>query len=643
MENLMIAAIERGFGWNFVRNIFGTLDSVAFWLFSKVMGLMFDIANLTAQKGDAITSFLEPLQGRIYVILSIYMVFKVTISLLTYIVNPDSMVDKNQGIGKLVQRIVISLAILSFFPYGFKMLNKLQADLISNETIPKLVLGVSGSVDSPEGIGTEIAYEIYNGTFLYEESSGDDESGGKSGGKISTSPETVDALIEHINDPKEGDNSAYKYGYIPFVGFAFGILMSVLTLSMCVDVSIRVFKLIILQMVAPIPIISYMDPKQAKDGAFSKWLKLTIKVWAEVFIRLFVIYFILLVIEELIGNGGELVSDTNFFVKIALVIGLLFFAKDAPKFICEAIGIKDVPKGGLFGGLGSIMAAGAIGAGVVSGAIAGYSASKLADEANMQQPNKAKNIGALLFGGVGGLATGIGAAAKAKDHNARAVMEAMSKRNDAAIAAGAAGSTALGRAMSMGSRILTGQTSAMRMDRSIAAKTKEINDLKAKQGALSNIKSRVSGEMVKSRDTKGSLGIKTDNFGETIGDVNYKDFMSRMNAAKTAGQDYVDFYNVDGDARQISMVDAENLHGLLLKNNEDDYLRQVIAGTIGDSVLTNQIAEAAAYELSVTDRNSVNGTIDSLNGQIATATREKAAMEELNQTNKQNDRFAGKK
>ena len=40
-----------------------------------------------------------------------------------------------------------------------------------------------------------------------------------------------------------------------------------------IDVAKRVFKLIILEVVAPIPIMSLIDPKSSKDGAFSHWLK----------------------------------------------------------------------------------------------------------------------------------------------------------------------------------------------------------------------------------------------------------------------------------------------------------------------------------------------------------------------------------
>lgn len=630
MDNLiLLAAIKRGFLHNALREIATSLDSVAFFLFSKVMQVMFDIMNVTA-KAD-VSGFLQPLQSRIYVILSVYMLFKVTVSLITYMVNPDSLTDKNQGVGKLVQRIIVSVVMLIFFPIAFNFLNQVQADIIEDNTIGKLVLGVRGTYDNPEGIGTEIAFNIYNGTFMYNEGC-DPGTPGACQINDSLSERTVTGLVEHINDPGSS-NSEYKYGYIPVVGFAVGLVLAVVTLSMCIDVAIRVFKLIILQLIAPIPILSYIDPKASKDGAFSKWLKMTITVWTEVFVRLFIIYFILLVIVKLISDGGLLFDGTNVFVKIALVIGLLFFAKDAPKFIYDALGMK-APEKGMFSGLGSIMAAGAIGAGTVGSTIAGYNAAKLAAEANGKRPNLVRNVGAGLFGGLGGIGTGIGAAVNAKDHNARAVMEALSKRNDAAIAAGAAGSTAMGRLKSSASRLLTGQTLAMKGERSIAS-------MKAQKDALSNIKSRVSGEMVKSDKTLGAAGsykngrwdgLRNSYGGAVTGKINYKDFMARKNAAAAAGQSSFRIETSAG-SQLIDMKDAEKYQGLILKNNEDDYL---INRGFGDAILNDQISIAEKTGATVTDRASVNGTIDTLGIEITRAEAE-------NEMNKQNDRFAGKK
>lgn len=411
MENLAFFMVERGFGMNLIRNIFGMLDSVAFFLFAKVMEVMFEIADVTSKAN--LSEFLGPLQSRIYVILSIYMLFKVTISLITYVVNPDAMTDKSQGIGKLVQRIVISLILLIFFPYAFSFLNTFQSHIISNNTIPKLVLGSGGSYSDAAGIGNEIAYSVYNGTFIYA---------GDPGSKVESDSATVESVIEHINDPGS-DKSEYANGYLPFAGFAVGLVLTILTLSMCVDVAMRVFKLMILQLVAPIPILSYIDPKSSKDGAFSKWLKMTVQVWLEVFLRLFTIYFILLVIERLINAGGLLFDGNNLFVKIALIIGLLFFAKDAPKFIYDALGIK-APERGMFAGMGNILAAGAIGLGAVGTGIAVGRAQR---GSGWHFGNAAKALFSGTGAAIGAGATGIYAAGTAKDHNAKAALEARNK------------------------------------------------------------------------------------------------------------------------------------------------------------------------------------------------------------------------
>lgn len=632
MNNLIFTLIERGFGWNLVRNIFASLDLVAYKLLEMVMGLIFDVAQVAAD--PSLNGMFQGVHDRIYTILSIYMLFKVTVSVLTYIINPDSMTDKSQGVSKLVTRIIITLVMLIFFPIGFNKLYDIQSDILRDHTIDNIILGSESiTANQDENRGGLIGYSIYNGFAISE-----------NGEKIEGEGiDTVEQLVNIVNAPEsESNKSEYKYTYYPLIGFAVGIVMVIVMLGICIDVAMRTFKLIILQFLAPIPIISYVDPKASKDGAFSKWIKMVISTWIDLFVRLAIIDFILLVIQKMVIEGGlaNVASNNSIMVNIALIIGLLFFAKNAPKFIYESLGMK-APERGLFAGLGSIAAAGAIGAGAISGGIAGFSASRLADTANNVPHNglnTLKNVGAGLFGAAGGVTTGIGAAANAKDHNARAVMEAMSKRNDAAIAAGAAGSTALGRAMSMGSRVLTGQTAAMRMDRSIAK-------MQAQKDALSNIKSRISGEMVKQRWTQGDLGIEKDNANNSIGMVNYKDFMAAKNAAAAAGSSTVDFKDVNGVSHTISMEQAELQSGFLLKNNEDDYIKRATgevrdsSGAVvfsGDDTLNGLIDIATEAGATVSDRKSVTTVVDELGIAITNA-------KNANETNKQNDRFAGKK
>ncbi len=652
MNNLFFMGVSRGLVWNTVRSLFGTLDSIAYTLFSWVMQLIFDIAEVSTS--DAFNNFYGEIQSRIYAVLAIFMLFKVTISMLTYLVNPDSITDKSNGIGKLSTRIIVSLVMLIAFPYAFQFLNRVQPHVL--EALPRVILGTQPSSYSDlgsqmENAGQNIAFQTYNGVFFNTNCADKEAQVGVSNGNPCFQYEnSVQGAVDHLNDPADGDNNSYKYDYMPLIGFVVAIVMTLILLGYCVDIAVRVFKLIILQLIAPIPIISYVDPKASKDGAFNKWIKMVISVWADLFIKLGIIYFIMLVISELFTSGAILNLTNNLFgdsyfrgglVTLALIVGLLFFAKDAPKFICDAMGIKMGENGKLFGGLGKIMSAGAIAAGTVGAGIASGRASYLADQANGKKFNVArafKNVGAGFLGAAAGGITGMNAAVNAKDHNTKAVMDAMAKRNATALAAGSSGSTFFGRMGSTLMGLTTGETLA-------AIGKREISDLEASKSALETVKSRVSGEMVKQDWTWGNLGLKDANGNDLGLKANYKSFMAAKNAAASAGQSTFQVQLKDKNGvvhtHVIDMETANMQEGFLLKNNEDDYLVQHINGTvksnggkIDDTLMADiQNAEKIA-DISITDRSSVTDNIDKIGVKIMNKKRENAKKEA-------NDRFSG--
>lgn len=483
MSNLVFNMTTRGFLWNAIRALFGWIDVVVYTVFTWVMQLLLSISSFdTSQFG----TFYGNIQQRVYAILSIFMLFKVVISIITYIVNPDTMTDKSQGAGKLVVRIIVVLIMLMFVCNpdpdvgAFKFLSKVQNDILEDGTIVKIVLGNNSNAASGlQNSSQKIGFDIYNGTFFSYDNKALEE--------IDGAPvDSIDDLIMHINDPVDGNNDEYMYTYYPIIGTAVGVIMDILIIGFCLDVAIRVFKLMILQLVAPIPIISYIDPKSSKDGTFSKWLKMVGSTWVEVFIRLFIIYFILLIAEQLVANGGSFVNNSSSpLVLVVLVIGLLFFAKDAPKFICDAIGIKST--GNLFSGFGKMLAAGAIGAGIVGSTVSNARASWMADTENgrshLNPLNLMRNAGAAIFGGaIGGAVTGIRAGVNAKDHNARAVVEAVNKRNQQQLKYGAAGSTLRGRVLAGMQGYMTGTSPAESMkarEKELSDAMKELNDYKS--------------------------------------------------------------------------------------------------------------------------------------------------------------------
>ena len=428
---LILEADKRGLGWTLVRRLFAELDRVVFWAFGAVMQLVYDIIDFS--NNADFSNLYDDIYYRIYIIIAIYMLFKVTFSLFTYIINPDSMTDKSQGAGKLVTRIIISLILLISFPRISEVMMTLQGHIVDDNTISNIITGKSETHTGIEETAKAIAATTYNGTFFQINGNPvtcDDDPDFCTYDKLTANGgqpvPSVHEMVRHVNDKDPDAHNMYKYQYTPLLGTVAGAVMVILALSMCIDIATRTFKLIILFGIAPIPIISYIDPKSEKDGAFSKWTKLLISTYIELFIKLAIISLVTFLLGEITANNIEM---GNGLIKLTMVIALLFFAREIPKFICDAIGIK-APEGGLLGGVGKVLAAGALLGGTVGSAV-GLAKNSYDMDANAGRNHNPlrllKNAGAGLFGGAGGLIAGGYALATSKDQNAKAVMDARNR------------------------------------------------------------------------------------------------------------------------------------------------------------------------------------------------------------------------
>lgn len=360
---ILAGILPRNLGINLLLQLFATLDRIAYTVFGWIIQGVFDIANADIINASVYESF----EQRIYVLLGIFMLFKITVSMLGYLVNPDKIADKEKGLSKMVTRTIAVLCMLVGLPFVFNLMDRVQPYLL--EALPRIVIGKSTNEDEVSGQMTSVADAISWQLF-----------------KLSLSADTV-AIMESenintvegatsvITEPETGNNSAYKYFYFPVVGMVIAIVMSVILVGIAIDVAIRAFKLVILRMIAPIPVISYIDPKSAKDGAFASWTKLLISTWLDLFIKLGVLYLVLFFLDTVILQGGLNLTDNigffrNSIVIAFIIIGLIFFAKQAPKFISKALGIKE--GGGMGVGLGGVLAgAGAlVGGAGLAGALA---------------------------------------------------------------------------------------------------------------------------------------------------------------------------------------------------------------------------------------------------------------------------------
>ena len=154
---------------------------------------------------------------------------------------------------------------------------------------------------------------------------------------------TALATTAEVEDEGDDADQHFVIDYKKPLSTVTAVVVCLLLISFCIDIGVRSVKLAFLQLIYPIPVISYMDPKSGKDGMFSKWYKMCLSTFLSLFIRLLALYFGIYIITKVadmgmydIVNGSQI---TNGWVKIFVIIGVLMFVKQLPK-ILENMGVK---------------------------------------------------------------------------------------------------------------------------------------------------------------------------------------------------------------------------------------------------------------------------------------------------------------
>ena len=278
-----------------------------------------------------------------------------------------------------------------------------------------------------------------------------------------------------------------------FISILMAIGLIIFLIILCVEVILRNLKLVVLQMIAPIPIINGIDPK---DKMRSQWIKMYFSVYLELFLKLFAIKLVIELLAMDMINALDSGTFNEFWFRIFYVIALLVFAKTVPNLLSKIFGIEGF--GGTMGQIGNMLktAAGAgvgaaIGGAVGAGAMAGTIGSAWKNT-NGSFGNKLKQ--SALAGGMGlgtGLSSairGIGAGSKgnvlAGGKNAVGVAgKRMADFRDGLPPSAMVSAATLGR---------VGQGYAQRVDKSLNALQQEqerLSDVNKVKSEISNIAS----------------------------------------------------------------------------------------------------------------------------------------------------------
>lgn len=385
-----------------LRSFCTIFDGVATTLLGGIYKVFFLVANATIISGDVIKVF----YSRIQLILGILMIFKLAMSILNIIINPDVVKDQKNGPGKMVTRIVAALFMLTLVipinipnatakslnayinDHGilFGVLYKAQDSILSENILAKLILGTSSNADADDmdvnnlsDIGNSMAstvlkvfvrINVNDDTLPACDYASDDDpcSNTVCAAEVNEShyaEENVDpqVILSHINDScGRGSDEKYAFEYTPIIGALVMLIMALIITGFTVDIAVRAIKLAVLRLVAPVPIISYINPPKQGGGAFDNWTKSLISTYVDLFVRLAIVYFGLFVIQIIMNGGmnnifGSNVQGFTFTSGIAfifIILGILVFMRQAPQFIKDILGIKGKPMGNV--GLSSMMA-----------------------------------------------------------------------------------------------------------------------------------------------------------------------------------------------------------------------------------------------------------------------------------------------
>lgn len=200
---------------------------------------------------------------------------------------------------------------------------------------------------------------------------------------MSPSNEVDDTILKQYSGEKSSDwwadriedeeksSSGITYSMDWLLAIICGLAIIVVLLAIMIEVVVRNLKLVFLQAIAPIPVISYMNPN---DKMLGTWVKQYIGVYFSLFLQLLAI----LLVPDLMMNLLQSITG-GFILKIIIIAGCLLFTKEAPKFISKLLGLESIS--GTFGdalkmvktGLG--LGAKGVAAVGTMGALAAYGAS----------------------------------------------------------------------------------------------------------------------------------------------------------------------------------------------------------------------------------------------------------------------------
>lgn len=325
-------------------------------LIYRLIVFCFDVFEKIGAANDILsTDIIVNITNKISLILGLFMIFRLTFAFIQYLINPDTMTDKNKGAGNLVTKMIVMVVMLGSTPYMFKLAFSLQNAINEDKIIPRIIMGYSPDESNNATMGGMLAQSTFYTFFRINENVTCKDS------DADLALVTTDAIKEDLKSADfsllstfvnqkcnlNDDSSKKDYIYELDAGglgcLVIGVAVLYIVFIFTIQLAVRLFQLAYLQVIAPIPIMMYITPKG--DEKLKKWGSQCLTTFLDYFLRTAIIYFVLYLIQEIISNfdssslssiwqTGNNVASKSYILGV-LIIGLLAFAKKVPNLIKE--------------------------------------------------------------------------------------------------------------------------------------------------------------------------------------------------------------------------------------------------------------------------------------------------------------------
>lgn len=355
---------------NVFRSIAITICSWIYPLIPPLYGVFYDLAN-----GQFFTeTTISTLSNNLYVLVSVVMLFTFAVTLIKSIVNPDMLTDNKKGTTGFIKRAGLSLVIIVIIPLAFDQMYNIQGQILKNNLIEKIVVGYSGdasagSIAKKSNAGQVLAASVLV-DLLYPK---DGANTGTStletdyNNMITTNIDDISKVADSINEKYSptGDEDAsddekeYVFEFQALVSIIAGGFILYMLVLFCLDMGVRLIKLGLLEITAPVSVIAYI---YNGTESLQRWVKEVFSTYLQVFVKIAALSIVIFALQNVDAFMQGLDTDHPWLVRVFIVIGLLTLAHQLPDLVSSLFGMSYKGKGGIKGRLSNMAAVGGIAA-----------------------------------------------------------------------------------------------------------------------------------------------------------------------------------------------------------------------------------------------------------------------------------------